>query len=171
MYRLIILSIALSLSYGANALDINQVRKQYFSATDSKEKTTELVKMCEGSELESNHKGYGYLGVAYTMMAQYAFNPATKLKLFNTGSGMLDMAIKQHPDDAELRFLRLTIQVNAPRFLGYNKEKKEDKNKVLMQLAKTNAIENDKYFTEKVVTFLKSLDFCTASDLTLLNQM
>lgn len=67
-----------------------------------------------------------YMGMCQTMMAQYAFLPTTKLEYFNNGKQAIEEAISTDRSNAELRYIRLLVQLNAPWFLGYNKDISED---------------------------------------------
>ncbi|WP_336665093.1 hypothetical protein [Elizabethkingia meningoseptica] len=67
-----------------------------------------------------------YLGGFQTIWAKHASNPISKLKIFNRGKKNIESAIKMQPDNIEIRFIRLSVQKNAPSFLGYNKNIKED---------------------------------------------
>jgi hypothetical protein len=50
----------------------------------------------------------------------------TKLKTFKTGHTKLESAIAKDSTNAELRFLRLIIQENAPKIVNYSSEIKKD---------------------------------------------
>lgn len=52
--------------------------------------------------------------------------PAKRLAMFKKGYQQLETALKKNPDNPEYRFLRLMIQENAPKFLGYNKDINQD---------------------------------------------
>ncbi|MFT4092213.1 MAG: hypothetical protein QM640_01145 [Niabella sp.] len=52
--------------------------------------------------------------------------PAKKLSFFKQGYKKLEEAIAADNNNAEYRFLRLMIQENAPKSLGYNKNIAED---------------------------------------------
>ena len=67
-----------------------------------------------------------YMGMCQTMMAQYAFLPTAKLEHFNNGKQAIEEAISTDRLNAELRYIRLLVQLNAPWFLGYNKNISED---------------------------------------------
>jgi hypothetical protein len=62
------------------------------------------------------------------LMKKSNFNapPAIKVRLFREGHKMLEAAIKQYPDNAEFRFLRLMIQEHAPGILGYKNDLQKD---------------------------------------------
>ena len=58
--------------------------------------------------------------------ASFGGSPATKLKLFKQGRKLLEASIKEDPDNAEYRFLRLIIQEHAPGVLGYKYDLEKD---------------------------------------------
>jgi len=51
---------------------------------------------------------------------------SNKLKEFKAGRGKLEDMITAQPQNAEFRFLRLMIQEQAPRILGYKNKLEED---------------------------------------------
>src|SRR5690606_30883120 len=67
-----------------------------------------------------------YLGALQAILAKHVFNPISKLNTFKEGKKNIEQAIKIEPDNAELRFIRLSIQKNAPSFLGYRSRINED---------------------------------------------
>lgn len=82
------------------------------------------------SELEKNKNEsvlfLGYLGALQTINASHVSNPITKLKTFNKGKQNIEAAVKADPNNLEIRFIRLSVQKNAPSFLGYNTSISED---------------------------------------------
>lgn len=52
--------------------------------------------------------------------------PAKKLAMFKEGCRKLETAISKNPQNVEYRFLRLIVQENAPRSLGYHKAISQD---------------------------------------------
>ena len=67
-----------------------------------------------------------FMGTMIMKQAGLGGSPTTKLHLFKEGHKMLEAAIKQNPDNAEFRFLRLMIQENAPGVLGYKNDIQKD---------------------------------------------
>lgn len=68
----------------------------------------------------------GYIGGLYFARSKHA--PLTsKISALKTGTEKLETAIEKKPNNVELLFLRLTIQLNLPRFLGYNDDIESDK--------------------------------------------
>ncbi|WP_304342808.1 hypothetical protein [Chryseobacterium koreense] len=68
----------------------------------------------------------GYLGAYQTIWANHVFSPLEKLNTFKKGKKNIEQAIKEQPKNAELRFIRFSVQKNAPSFLGYRSNLKED---------------------------------------------
>lgn len=87
-------------------------------------------------------------------MANHVFNPVTKLRYFNNGKSILENAIAKAPANTELRYLRLTIQLNAPSFLGYNKMIEADK----MFLQKNVTATEDADLKKMITDYLESLN-------------
>ncbi len=73
---------------------------------------------------------WGYIGAVYFTRAKHVsiFN---KMGAFRKGKKYLEKALEEAPDELELHFLRMTIQINLPGFLGYNDHIDEDKKFVL----------------------------------------
>ena len=64
---------------------------------------------------------------------------------------MIERVIAKYPDDIELRFLRLTIQNNAPSFLNYSDNTKEDKDKIIKGLVDAKRVKSDSFLTIKSI--------------------
>jgi len=105
--------------------DLSTCRKLYLISGSERTKAEELM------NLTANPGGdalvTGYQGAVRMVMARYYFNPITKWNSFSRGKDMLESAVRSQPDNVELRFLRLSIQENAPSFLGYHQNQEEDK--------------------------------------------
>jgi hypothetical protein len=68
-----------------------------------------------------------YTGGLKMKKSGYLQGAAKKISVFKEGRALLEKAIAQAPNNAEFRFIRLTIQENAPKILKYNKNIAEDK--------------------------------------------
>lgn len=81
-------------------------------------------------KLQRDHENVvikGYQSVIWFLKADYYINPFQKWKFFKKGKESLDFLIKKNPNNTELRFLRLTVQENIPKFLSYNNISKDRK--------------------------------------------
>ena len=80
------------------------------------------------------------------------------------GTALLDEAIKEKPNTLELLFLRLTIQINLPSFIGYNDNKEDDKKFVL---AHQSAAPPD--LRERIASFIRKSDYFTPEEKAMIN--
>lgn len=106
------------------------VRETFYSAIEDEAITEKLYNYLTG--LSSNKLEdfspilLGYYGATETLIAKHAFNPFKKLSKLNDGLEKIAKAIKQNPDNLEIRFLRFSILHYIPGFLGFSKEREED---------------------------------------------
>ena len=105
--------------------DMKLIRLLYIDATTEKDNAVKLLAMT--SDHDEKIIVQAYHGAGMMVMARYYFNPLTKWKSFSQGRALLESAIQSEPMDAELRYLRLSIQEHAPAFLGYHQSIEADK--------------------------------------------
>ncbi|MDY0090559.1 MAG: hypothetical protein RBR78_09360 [Flavobacteriaceae bacterium] len=107
------------------ATDFESIRKNYDQFVSDKELCQKTLKQLSESKNDSAlHQAY--LGVLETVWANHVISPFKKLKTFKSGKQNIDAAIGLEPENVEIRFIRLSVQKNAPSFLGYNNHIKED---------------------------------------------
>jgi hypothetical protein len=75
-----------------------------------------------------------YYGATQSLVAKHSWNPYTKMDYLAKSQSTLQKAIALKPQDAEMRFLRFSIQYYVPKFLGYSKNLEEDKNVILKNI-------------------------------------
>jgi hypothetical protein len=160
MYLLVISFLAATNS----ASTLNSVRNTFFEAEGSKQKTSKLIELTKDASLEKLPVMYAYNGVATAMWAEFEFNPISKLSSFNKGKDKLEKAIKSHPNNVELRFLRFSVQSKAPFIVGYSSHLNSDKTFIINNLskAKSNGFSNN--YCLKVVDFLLNSELCTEEE-------
>jgi organic radical activating enzyme len=133
---------------------LSEARKMFFEFETNKNAPEQLFKMLSEEDLSKNPKLLAYKGVSRASSADAAFNPATKLSRFNEGKKMIEESIKLSSGDAELRFLRLSVQKGAPVFLNYRSNIEEDRSYIIESLSSNIDLFKDKAFTKKVLIFL-----------------
>ena len=106
--------------------DLNEVRSSYSKAVLDKKLCKKMIE-----ELELSKEKYvialAYLGAYQTIWANHVFNPLSKLATFKKGKNNIESAISKEPENVEIRYIRFSVQKNAPSFLGYNSHLKEDR--------------------------------------------
>lgn len=120
-----ILTMNLLVPEQSNVIDLDYVRTHYHQAVEKKELCAQMIRALESKQKENIY--LGYLGGLQAIWANHANNPVSKLRAFNQGKEQIERAIKQDPRNPELRFIRLSIQQNAPFFLGYRSKIEEDR--------------------------------------------
>ncbi len=114
--------ISLYLYFG---LTIDELRSNYPKAIDHKEICLNMIEKLEDSEMTATQQAY--LGGFQTIWANHVFNPIQKLKTFNKGKKNIEEGIRRDPNNMDIRFVRLSVQMNCPAFLGYNQHIDSDR--------------------------------------------
>lgn len=152
MLNLVLASLlAWSSSFGAAELET--CRSLYFQE-NSEANAKNLLDYCSALRADAP-LALAYQGSAKARWASHSFNPYTKYQRFSEGTKQLEQALLMEPANAEIRFLRLAIQVEAPRFLGYFEEIAEDREAVVRALHK-GWWNEDPTFERNLLRFLQS---------------
>jgi len=109
---------------GNEMIAIRNLFYQSIKISDSADVLRDRLKAINSN---SNSELIAYKGMSDLMICYHSYNPYTKYKLFISGKKLLEQAIMKDPRNIELRFLRLTVQLNVPPFLGYSSNINEDK--------------------------------------------
>jgi hypothetical protein len=129
--------------------EIEQVRKLFFESTKSQSKTELMFEYLKNKNVSSNPVLKAYYGMTYMLMAKHGFNFFTRLSNFNKGKEILEQAIAQDKSNAELRFLRLSVQMNIPTFLNYSSNIDGDKKIISEKFTQIS----DEYLKSKILQF------------------
>lgn len=78
----------------------------------------------------------GYEAAYQMFMAKHTGNPFKKMGYFKKGKKMLEEEIAHHPNEIELRYIRLCIQYYIPSYLGYKGDIECDKSFLMNNLYK-----------------------------------
>jgi hypothetical protein len=119
----LILMFSMQLKAQANEIDLDDVRFNYNKATSDKKLCSQMI---EGLKSMNDPVYIAYLGGLQMIWASHILNPFAKLNTFNEGKENIERAILKEPQNPELRFIRLSVQKKAPRFLGYTSMIKDD---------------------------------------------
>ncbi len=127
MKRKLSIFIALLVTFYASSQDLNQIRAQYPNAVDSAEITSQLD--TEISKVENPEKPVliAYKGAITTLTGKFAKGISEKVRLFKQGVSLIENAIAADASNIEIRYIRMSVQENAPRILGYHNHIDEDK--------------------------------------------
>jgi hypothetical protein len=136
-------------------------QKIYLAFGDKKESKALYTKLTKVKEPDPILKGY--IGGVNIAQSKHAPLPE-KSEYLKTGTALLDNAIKENPNSLELIFLRLTIQINLPSFLGYHDNLEEDKKFVLAHHASAAPA-----LKENITNFIRKSDYFSAEEKAMVN--
>ncbi len=114
----------------SEVLTIEKIREDYMHYATDKKKCESAIESLANVE-NKNSLQLGYYGALQTIWANHASNPIGKLNTFIKGKKNIEKAIAEDNDNTELRFIRLSIQTNAPYFLNYRSNIEEDKSFII----------------------------------------
>jgi len=134
-----------------NQDNIKELRTLFYSAAEDSGFSTTLFDKLSTVNDNSAPILQGYKGMSYLLEAKHSYNIYKKYSYFSKGADILDVAIAKGPNNRELRFLRYSVQNNAPKFLGYYEEIANDKKIILANLAN----ESDDDLRKRIVEYLK----------------
>ena len=105
-------------------MDLEYMRLNYEKAVGNKELCRAMIEALISKKDEPVY--LAYLSGLQTLWANHTINPISKLGTFKKGRMNLERAVEMAPNNLEIRIIRLSIQKNAPRFLGYYENIKTD---------------------------------------------
>lgn len=127
---------AYALSAQDNSTNID--RSAYYAVFASKDMEAIEAQLSLLEDMTFKEKE-AFEGALLMKKAEMAPGPAKKLSLFKAGHEKLEKAISEDSANTEYRFLRLIIQENAPKILGYNNETEEDSTHILEHIKDLSA--------------------------------
>lgn len=116
--------------------DLEALRSSYAKANLSNDNTEAFINLAEkqsGSDAVTN----GYKAAAHIMEAK--ITKKNRKALVKTGATSLESIIKNNPNNIELRVIRLSVQENIPKIVGYRGSIKDDKAFLISNYSKQNA--------------------------------
>ena len=141
-------------------IPLNEVRLLFNKSASNEESCKKLMSVLNQYNETNNSTLAAYKACATMMMANHVFNPLNKLSNFNKGKELLEKCVAVDKENTEIRYLRFTIQSNAPAFLGYNNSISNDKAFLL------NAVNDisDLQLKRIIISFLKSSEYLTSKE-------
>jgi hypothetical protein len=134
-----LLGIIFFISISSNAQDLNEIRSEYSKAYQNAEITAKLDG--ELADITSSNKAVllAYKGAVSTLKAKFTKSKSDKKEYFKEGVSLLESAIMADPSNIEIRYLRMSVQENSPKFLGYHKNIGDDKEFILKNYANNSS--------------------------------
>lgn len=115
--------------------DLETLRNSYAKANLSNANIEAFINTAE-KQTGSDAVTKGYKAAAQIMEAKIA--KQNRKSLVKSGATSLESIIKSNPNNIELRLIRLSVQENIPRIVGYRGSLKDDKVFILNNYSKQN---------------------------------
>jgi len=116
--------------------DLEALRNSYAKANSSNANTEAFINLAE-KQSGSDAVTSGYKAAAQIMEAKIA--KKNRKALVKNGATSLESIIKNNPNNIELRLIRLSVQENIPKIVGYRGSIKDDKAFLIDNYSKQNA--------------------------------
>ncbi|UZT96068.1 hypothetical protein ODZ84_12590 [Chryseobacterium fluminis] len=116
--------------------DLEALRNSYSKANSSNANVQSFINIAE-KQSGSDAVTTGYKAAAKIMEAKIA--TSNRKALVKSGATSLEAVIKSNPNNAELRVIRMSVQENIPKIVGYRGSLKDDKTFILNNYGKQNA--------------------------------
>ncbi|OCX51094.1 hypothetical protein BEL04_20485 [Mucilaginibacter sp. PPCGB 2223] len=149
--------------------ELKQLRQKMVLALNSGKTTDSLYNTLD--KMPNKPPVYvAYLGILDGLKAKHSWNPYSKLKYLGAAEKVLKQAVDADPHNIEIRFLRFSIEHNAPGFLGYNKNLTADKDEMIRQLNAQNYGTANKPLTIQLIKFLIDSKQCSPAEIETLHK-
>ena len=117
----------LSVSTCCFSQELKELRADYPKANSDEVITNTLHEKLSSFSNEENKTVVAYKGAVATLKAKFAKGLKNKKTYFKKGAELLEFAVSSNPNNIEIRCLRLGVQENSPRIVGYKNNMDEDK--------------------------------------------
>jgi len=122
-------------SFFSNAQDLKEIRSLYPQAVESSEITSKIEGKLSSVTSSSKPILKAYKGAVLTLKAKFSKKKSEKKEFFKEGAALIESAVKDDSSNIETRYIRMSVQGNSPKFLGYHKDIEEDKQFILNNYA------------------------------------
>jgi len=111
-----------------------------------------------------------YQAVSEAFMARVEWNPYSKILRLRKSESLFSQALDRDSDNLEIRFLRFSTQAGIPSFLGFSKDMKADKDRIIKNIDSVDKQDIDQSLLNFIINFLSESNYCTADDLEILKK-
>lgn len=130
-----LLFIVFFISIAGTAQDWSGIRSSYPKAVQSSETINKLDGELKNVTSKNKPVLLAYKGAVLTLKAKFSKKKSDKKEFFKEGVSLIESALKTEPSNIEIRYIRMSVQENSPKFLGYHKNIEEDKEFILNNYA------------------------------------
>ena len=141
-----------------------EVRKSFHEAVLDPKKSEAFHDFLKDTPLTSPTLK-AYKAASEAMLARVVWNPFSKLSQVMKYSDLMKVAIEEDERNVEIRFLRLAIEYNLPKFLGMSKHMDEDVKTIVSNMTSVPSMNLDASFCRYIVYFLRDAELSTEEEI------
>lgn len=134
----LMLSFLAGLLFFFQSSDLEALRNAYSKANLSNEGAKIFIAIAE-KKTSSDPVVTGYKAAAEILEAKVTTQKNKRKSFVKSGATSLENVIKNNPNNIELRVIRMSVQENIPKIVGYSRNLKEDKTFIVKNYSKQNA--------------------------------
>lgn len=134
----LMLSFLAGLLFFFQSSDLEALRNAYSKANLSNEGAKNFIAIAE-KKTSSDPVVTGYKAAAEILEAKVTTEKNKRKSFVKSGATSLENVIKNNPNNIELRVIRMSVQENIPKIVGYSRNLKEDKTFIVKNYSKQNA--------------------------------
>lgn len=153
-----------------NKYELPDLRQRYLEASKDEKLSKEFYKLMQSYD-ERHPVVLAYRGAAEATMAKHVWNPYSKLKHLNSALAIFNQAVALDNKNAEIRFLRFTVEYYIPRYLKLSEHLEEDKNMVINALKKHPASGLPEDLAQTIYDFMLTKNHLTEQEKARLRQV
>lgn len=120
---------------------LSKIRAEYPKAVKNEKKANKLYESLSSITKDDDKVLVAYKGGVSTIMAQFGKGIKEKTDFFKEGRDLLEYAVKEAPENIEIRCIRMGVQENSPKIVGYHDNIEEDKKFILTNYKHTRSEE------------------------------
>jgi hypothetical protein len=162
--------IAITANFSFAQIKLPELRQLYLAAVENEQKSNEFMKHMNSIDRQDALL-YGYFASAQALASKHISAPSDKLKYLKLADKSFEEAIQKQPENAEVRFLRFSVQINIPRFLGFSDDIEKDIQSMVANIPKTNSIQEYPEWKKIIINFLIDSGKCSDEQSSILKTM
>jgi len=143
--------------------NVSQLRLQYLQASKEEAVAKQFHKKMSDYN-DDDPLVLAYKAASEAVMAKYVWNPYSKLKQIKTANAIFADAVARDKDNAEIRFLRFTLEHYVPRYLNLSAHVVEDKEMIISSLQAYPASNLSEGLARTMRDFMLTKDHCTEAE-------
>jgi hypothetical protein len=167
--RILFLALSFQFIFNVHGQSLAEVRENFHLAVLDPDKSRKFYEFLKDAPTNTPTLK-AYKATSEAMLARALWNPFSKYKHVLKYSDMIEGAIYEDSENVEIRFLRLSIEYNLPRFLGMSNHLKEDRDTIVENLTSVYKMDIDPSFCRYIIYFLNDTGLCTEEEIALMEK-